>query len=100
MFFVLSGTGELRFGDKTYPLRANDVIACPPGGRGAAHQIINTGTIDLRYLAVSTMEYPEICDYPDSGKFGVTMHPRHPDADMAFRHIDRPGTGLDYWEGE
>ena len=97
MFLVLDGHGELRMGDTTHAIRAGDVIACPAGGREAAHQIINTGDGELRYLAVSTMQYPEICDYPDSGKFGVTMHPR---ADAPFRHLDREGTGLDYWDGE
>ena len=100
MFLVLEGAGELRFGDTTHAIRAGDVIACPPGGHDVAHQIINTGTGELRYLSVSTMDYPEICDYPDSGKFGVTTHPRDPDAGTPFRHIDRAGTGLDYWDGE
>ena len=43
MFFILDGEGELRFGDKRYPLRRHDIIACPPGGPEVAHQIINTG---------------------------------------------------------
>ena len=29
MFFVLQGTGEIRFGSETYPIRAGDFIACP-----------------------------------------------------------------------
>jgi uncharacterized cupin superfamily protein len=96
MFFILEGTGELRHGDARYPLRAGDVVACPPGGPETAHQIINTGTVELRYLAVSTMEPVEICEYPDSGKFGafVDGEPR------AFRHIGMPGDAHDYWEGE
>jgi len=96
MFFILEGTGELRHGYARYPLRAGDVVACPPGGPETAHQIINTGTVELRYLAVSTMEPVEICEYPDSGKFGafVDGEPR------AFRHIGMPGDAHDYWEGE
>ncbi|RCS31010.1 cupin domain-containing protein [Rhodanobacter denitrificans] len=96
MFFILEGTGELRHGDARYPLRAGDVVACPPGGPETAHQIINTGTAELRYLAVSTMEPVEICEYPDSGKFGafVDGEPR------TFRHIGMPGDAHDYWEGE
>jgi uncharacterized cupin superfamily protein len=100
MFLVLEGNGELRLGERTFPIRAGDVIACPAGGQDAAHQIINTGDAELRYLAVSTLRYPEICDYPDSGKFGVTTHPHDPDAGTPFRHVDRAGTGLDYWDGE
>ena len=51
--------------------KLGDIIACPPGGPETAHQILNTGNEELRYLAVSTKPSPEICDYPDSGKFGV-----------------------------
>ena len=42
MFLILEGEGELRFGDRRYPIRAHDVIACPTGGPEVAHQIINT----------------------------------------------------------
>jgi uncharacterized cupin superfamily protein len=42
MFLILEGEGELRFGDKRYPIRKHDVIACPTGGADVAHQIINT----------------------------------------------------------
>jgi len=53
MFLILDGEGELRFGDERYPIRRHDVIACPTGGPEVAHQIINTGTTALRYLALS-----------------------------------------------
>ena len=69
MFFILEGTGELRFGKETYPMRPGDLIACPPGGPDVAHQIINTGEGEMRYLAVSTKLSPEVAEYPDSGKF-------------------------------
>lgn len=32
IFFVLQGTGVVRIGSETYPIRAGDFIACPPGG--------------------------------------------------------------------
>jgi uncharacterized cupin superfamily protein len=99
MFLILEGSGELRLGERTFPIRAGDIIACPAGSHEAAHQITNTGAAELRYLAVSTMQYPEICDYPDSGKFGVVLPPRDGQGE-AFRHLDRAGTGLDYWDGE
>jgi uncharacterized cupin superfamily protein len=96
MFFVLEGTGELRMGEAIHPVRAGDVIACPPGGPGTAHQLINTGTIALRFLAVSTMEFPEICEYPDSNKLNAITGMGTDD----FRHLARHGESLDYWEGE
>ena len=102
MFFLLSGTGELRIGDKTYPVREGDVIACPTGGPDTAHQLRNVGDTDLRYLAVSTMLSPEICDYPDSDKFGVYAQlPATEDGTPAFFYfMGREGTALDYWDGE
>ena len=42
MFFILSGTGEVRLGDERHPLRAGDIVACPPGDDRTAHQIINS----------------------------------------------------------
>src|SRR4051812_25616368 len=42
MFFILEGSGEVRIGDTTHPVRQGDVIACPAGGKEAAHQFINT----------------------------------------------------------
>ena len=71
MFLILEGEGELRFGDQRHPIRRHDVIACPPGGADVAHQIINTGTETMRYLAVSTRVPVDACEYPDSGKVMV-----------------------------
>lgn len=101
MFFILSGSGELRHGDETSPLRAGDFIACPPGGPEVAHQILNTGTEELRYLAVSTMIYPEAVEYPDSGKVGVMSRQTRSDGTLrVLRHITREGDAVDYWDGE
>ena len=71
MFLILEGEGELRFGDQRHPIRRHDVIACPPGGADVAHQIINTGTETMRYLAVSTRVPLDACEYPDSGKISI-----------------------------
>ncbi|MDQ0511961.1 cupin domain-containing protein [Ancylobacter amanitiformis] len=68
MFLIIEGEGELRFGPARYRIRRHDVIACPPGGREVAHQIINTGTTTLRYLALSTLSEVDVCEYPDSDK--------------------------------
>ena len=101
MFFILAGSGELRLGYERHPLRAGDIVACPPGDRTTAHQIINTGSANLRFLAVSTMLNPEICEYPDSGKFSVSEKQRNADgASDGFRHVGRAGDQVDYWEGE
>jgi uncharacterized cupin superfamily protein len=102
MFFVLQGAGEVRIGENTYPIRVGDVVACPPGGKERAHKIINTGTEELRYLAVSTKLSPEVVDYPDSGKFGVLAElPAGADRKpQRFIFVGRESLSLGYWEGE
>ncbi len=76
MFLILEGEGELRFGDWRFPLRPHDVIACPPGGPEVAHQIVNTGTATMRYLALSTLSEVDACEYPDSQKVLVVTGQR------------------------
>lgn len=101
MFFVLEGSGELRVGDQTHPVRSGDIIACPPGGPETAHQLVNTGDGELKYLAVSTRLGPDICEYPDSGKFLVAEQQRDADGSVrGFRYIGRVEDAHDYWEGE
>ncbi|MFA5060159.1 MAG: cupin domain-containing protein [Candidatus Omnitrophota bacterium] len=102
MFFILEGKGELRIGKETYPVRQGDFIACPPGGKETAHQIINTGTEELKYLAVSTKMYPEICDYPDSNKFGILAeYPAGSDGKPnRFMFVGRENINVNYWDGE
>ena len=102
MFYVVAGEGEVRLGNDRFAIRAGDVIACPAGGPEKAHQIINTSNGELRYLAVSTQQSPEICEYPDSGKYAV-MDEFKVDAEgnaSGFVAIARPGDGVDYWDGE
>jgi uncharacterized cupin superfamily protein len=97
MFFILEGEGELRFGDQRYPIRARDVIACPPGGPDVAHQIINTGPATMRYLAISTMAELEACEYPDSQKILVSA--REP-GQGGLRKIFRAEATVDYYDRE
>lgn len=100
---VLAGQGELRHGNRRCALREGDVIGCPAGGPETAHAITNTGLTELRNLAISSQDLPEICDYPDSGKFGIFDAPTPGAAAAAgppFRFISRPGQQLDYWDGE
>ena len=103
MFFILEGRGELRYGDERHPLRAGDVVACPPGGPDSAHQIRNTSVdAELRYLAVSTTQSPDMFHYPDSGKTGAN-HMLGRDADgmpVAVRIMTREADSLGYWDGE
>jgi uncharacterized cupin superfamily protein len=94
MFLILEGEGELRFGVERYPIRALDVIACPTGGPEVAHQIINTGSVPMRYLALSNRSELDICEYPDSGKISAS-------ADVPRLHrMFRAEAGVDYYDRE
>ena len=97
MFFILEGEGELRFGDQRFPLRKHDVVACPTGGAEVAHQIINTGTTMMRYLALSTVVDLEACEYPDSQKVLVVAGPR---GARGLRKMFRAEVTVDYYDRE
>jgi uncharacterized cupin superfamily protein len=101
MFFILEGEGSIRIDGATHRIRQGDFISLPPG-RESAHQIVNDSQAPLRYLAVSTMEVPEVVEYPDSGKLGVTAGTPggRPVAAGSIRHFTRLADGVDYWDGE
>jgi len=100
MFVVMEGEGTYRFGKERYPFRAGDVLIAPAGGQETAHQIINTGTVPLKMVAISNQSPIEVCEYPDSGKFLVSSKP--PGEAAKLRHISRhPDRHIeDYWDGE
>jgi len=102
MFVILAGEGTLRFGAERYPVRAGDVIVCPAGNAERAHQLINTGAAELRYLSISTKFYPEVAEYPDSGKIGaLSMAAGSGKAPLRpVRLMGRLADSLDYYDGE
>lgn len=95
MFFILEGEGELRFGDERYPISKFDVIACPTGGPEVAHQIVNTGATEMRYLAVSTLAPIDVCEYSDSNKISVVTGRRD---EPGLRKIMRAENTVDYYD--
>ena len=97
MFLILEGSGKLRFGSEEYPLKVHDIIACPPGARDVAHQIINTSDAELRYLCLSTSEASDIVEYPDSNKM---MAYARDNGDGGFKHMARMDQAVDYYDGE
>jgi uncharacterized cupin superfamily protein len=102
MVFVLEGTGEVRIGDAVYQILQGDFVAMLAGNKDTAHQIINTGSVELKYLAVSTRMSPEICEYPTSGKFGIYSEtPAGSDGKPGFfRFVGHAEQSAGYWEGE
>ncbi len=98
LFFILSGEGKYRFGDETYPVRVGDIVSAPAGSK--AHQIINTGSGDLRYLGISSMSGVEVVEYPDSKKVGVMAGIKSGDFSTAtYRGMGRIAPA-DYFDGE
>jgi uncharacterized cupin superfamily protein len=97
VFIVLDGTGTLRVAGEMLPIKAGDVISIPPGPE-YPHQIINTSDAPLKYLSLSTQEFPEVCEYPDSGKYLAFTRTDGPLLKRGRMH--RADTDLDYWDGE
>jgi len=97
MFLILEGSGTLRFGEDKFQITEGDIIACPPGGRELAHQIINTSNSILKYMALSTMESTEVCEYPDSNKVLSMVGEQ---GKRSFSHISRIDDAVDYYHGE
>jgi len=96
MFFIVKGSGLLRYGNDTRRIRAGDFICCPTGGPETAHQIVNDSDADLAYISVSTMMPAEVCEYPDSkkiGSFGGHGATR-------LRHMTETAASVDYWKDE
>lgn len=102
LFFIIAGQGTLRFGDQEHAVRPGDFVACPPGGPEVAHQLVNTGDEELRYLAVSTTLDTDVVQYPDSRKVGVVAGrlPGTPFQAAPFVGIYDESEQRDYWDGE
>jgi uncharacterized cupin superfamily protein len=91
MFVILEGEGTLRVAGQLLPVRAGDVVVIPPGP-AYPHQFINSSDAPMRFISISTQERPEICEYPDSGKYQAYTR--------GFRAGQRVAANLDYWDGE
>ena len=96
MIYILQGEGTLRLGKEEIPVSSGTFIACPPGP-DYPHQLINTSANNLHYLVVSTMEYPDISEYPDSHKIGAYVTSA---AEGGFRALYRKDGNVPYFEGE
>jgi uncharacterized cupin superfamily protein len=91
MFILLEGRGVLRVAGEMLEVKAGDVVFIP-AGPDYPHQFINDSDAPMKYLSLSTRQQPEVCEYPDSGKFLATAG--------RFGAIQRQADMLDYWDGE
>jgi len=98
LFYILSGSGEVRLDGERRPVRAGDLIGNPAGAE--AHQIVNTGRDELRYLAISEIGAVDIIDYPDSGKMGAAAGVKNGDLSTATYKAFGRVTPADYFDGE
>ena len=75
-----------------------------PAGPEYPHQIINTSDAPLKYLSASTQSETEICEYPDSQKYGAFSKKNRgqsgPDMILHGGRMHRVKDDLDYWDGE
>jgi len=98
--YVLAGDGRVRLDGDEYGVSADDYVHFPARPEGA-HRVVNDGDEPLRYLMVSTMNDPDVIEYPDSGKVGVMAG--SPPGDRGERTVHgyfRTEDAVDYWDGE
>jgi uncharacterized cupin superfamily protein len=99
LFVILEGEGEQRWGDERYPVRTGDVVSAPRATE--AHQLVNTGDRDLRYLALSDIGSEDVLEYPDSGKVAFAAGVRDADLKTAsIMFLGKLSPPMDYYDGE
>jgi uncharacterized cupin superfamily protein len=98
LFFILSGAGEYRLGDARLELRAGDLIAAPAGQE--PHQIVNTSSADLCFLAISTIGQADIVEYPDTGKVAMAAGIKNADVKTATYKALGHVKPAEYFDGE
>jgi uncharacterized cupin superfamily protein len=99
--YILQGSGTLRLGTEEFAVGPGH-FATFRAGPDAAHQLINTGSVPLRYLCFSTMISPEVGGYPDSGKMGIFAGRAAAGSTSvyAMRKCFREVSEVDYYDGE
>lgn len=71
LLVVLRGEPTVRLHDGDRQLREGDVVPLPRGPHGG-HQVRNDSDSLARVLIVSSNADPDVAEYPDTGKIGVT----------------------------
>jgi uncharacterized cupin superfamily protein len=100
LIFVIEGSFTLRTLDGERTVGKGEVIACPAGPAGA-HRLTNDGDAPARFLVVSTMNAPDITDYPDSNKVWARSYaPGRDKSDGDYDVLVAKTEQLDYLHGE
>ena len=89
LFLVLEGKSMLRQADLYREVTKGDLIFFANSPEGA-HQFYNHTDLPFKFLALSTMDGFEVCEYPDSKKVFVSK----------IKKVFQGGTEVDYWTGE
>lgn len=98
--YVLRGTGTIRLAGETSEVEAGDYVSLPADESGG-HRVINDSDGTLRYLAISTMNDPDLTVYPDSEKMGVYVGaPPGGREERSLEGYYRIEDDVDYWTGE
>ena len=96
--YVLGGGGQLKTETGLEPLTAGDYVALPADERGG-HRVVNDGEDTLRYLAISTMNEPDVTIYPEMNKFGVFVgSPPGGRDERSFQGYYRIDDETEYWD--
>ncbi len=89
-YLIVSGNGSVRHEDGKIDVVAGDAFVFGPN---EAHQITNTGDIDLVYYVIADNPIGESGYYPDSGKWKVNRT-------SATDRVVIKGKEVDYFDGE
>jgi uncharacterized cupin superfamily protein len=96
--YVLSGTGTLRLDGEDHQLSTEDYVAFPADERGA-HRVVNDSEGPLTYLAISTMNDPDVTVYPDTDRIGVFAgSPPGSDEERTVQGYYRREDTESYWD--
>jgi uncharacterized cupin superfamily protein len=95
---VLAGEGLLVLDGDEHAVEAGHFAVFPPDESGG-HRVVNDADEPLRYLAVSTMNDPDVTVYPEMDKVGVFAGspPGGRGERTVHGYFDRDDT-VDYWD--
>jgi uncharacterized cupin superfamily protein len=96
--YVLAGEGLLVLDGDEHRVEAGHYAVFPANESGG-HRVVNDTDEPLRYLAVSTMNDPDVTVYPEMNKIGVYAGsaPGGREERSVHGYYDRDAT-VDYWE--